>query len=103
MTFLDRKFPNETRDNLKHLSSFSIRRIDAGRSLNVDHMKCVVNSDGARANDNPVNTYDWDNLFKVHEFCWNKGCSIDHQSQVKMSFNLDNLEVDYLRRLNELR
>jgi hypothetical protein len=76
---------------------------DAGRRINVDHKLCICNSDGARANDNDTDTYDWDKLIRVHEFCYNKGCTIDHQSQVKMTGNLDNLEVEYLAQLAALR
>jgi hypothetical protein len=101
--FLDNDFPEEPDDRPRTFRQFFDKVTSGGDPLNVDHARVIANSDGARANDNPIDTYNWDELFKVHEYCWQHGCSIDHQSQVKMSFNLDNLETAYLARLAALK
>lgn len=101
--FLDKVFPDEPEDRPETFRQFFDKQTSGGGPLDVNHALCIANSDGARANDNPVDTYNWDELFKVHEYCWRKGCSLDHQSQIKMSGNLDNLETAYLARLTALR
>ena len=104
MGFLDKDFPEEPDDRPRNFRQFFDKKTSSGGTLNVDHGRVIANSDGARAGDNmPPNTYNWDELFKVHEFCFNHGCSIDHQSQIKMSFNLDDFEADYMKRLTDLR
>lgn len=51
-----------------------------------DPRKITFSSDGARISDDPVNTYDWEQLrafFKEIRFV--RGCSIEHQSRAKMT------------------
>jgi hypothetical protein len=103
LSFLDKNFADEPRDRPKTFRQFFDKKNSSGGHIDVDFNRCIANSDGARANNNPVDTYNWDELFKVHEFAYNKGCSIDHQSQVKMSFDLDNIETAYLQRLANLK
>ena len=70
--------------------------------------RIVLSSDGCRASTDPVNTYDWDELFKVAEYGAARGCSYSHQSRAKMTriqtgkADLGMIETEFLDRLRTL-
>jgi hypothetical protein len=50
-----------------------------------DPKKMIFSSDGARSSDDPVDTYNWENLRDFFREIKAKGCSIEHQSRAKMT------------------
>jgi len=73
-----------------------------GQTIKINHSAVICNSDGARANNDPINTYHYDNLFKVFELCVKKKMTIDHQSRVKISGDLNLFENSFCEKVADL-
>ena len=66
-----------------------------------DATRIIFSSDGARASDDPVNTYEWDALRDFFREAIHRGYSVEHQSRAKMTPapNGHMIEVDWFRSL----
>ena len=65
-------------------NEFFENRYHNGDAAGIDFARVVVSSDGSRASDDPIDTYDYEALEAVMAFCAKKGCNLEHQSRAKM-------------------
>lgn len=101
MSFLGRDFspaPEEQQKPRNHARPWTFREFFDNRyhnqqSAGIEFNRVVMDSDGCRASDDPVQTYDYPKLGEVMRFCVGKGCSILHQSRGKMGPNRGRLET----------
>jgi hypothetical protein len=104
LAFLDVDFADEPPDRPRTFRQFFDKRDQNGHPIDVDISRTICSSDGSRASDDPVNTYDWPRLLEVFDFVAGKGGSIDHQSRAKMSpgAQLGMVEDDFLKQIAAL-
>jgi hypothetical protein len=97
-------FADEPPDRPRTFRQFFDKRDQNGHPIDVDISRTICSSDGSRASDDPVNTYDWPRLLEVFDFVAGKGGSIDHQSRAKMSpgAQLGMVEDDFLKQIAAL-
>ena len=99
--FLTDDFPNEPAKRPRTFKQFFDNKAQDGRSLGVDYSRVVCSSDGSRASNDPIHTYDYLELLNVFKFVDSKGGSVEHQSRSKMTpgARVDMVETDFLRQL----
>jgi hypothetical protein len=99
LSFLTREFADEPSDRPGTFAEFFNRRAQNGAVLDISFDRVICSSDGSRASNDPINTYDWAELLKVFKFVTDKGASCEHQSRSKMwaGARLDMVEESFLR------
>jgi len=75
--------------------------VSATDKNSVEQERLMFSSDGARISDDPIETYDWDDLSAFAEEVFSHGASFEHQSRAKMTDwpNLNMIETDFLTTL----